>query len=179
MNENCKEIWADIKDYEGLYQISNFGRVRNLKKKGVPREKILKSTINGGGYYRITLIKGSKKKHKYIHRLVVEAFIGDVEDLQVDHINRVSSDNRLSNLRIATLSCNHRNTSKQANCSSKYKGVNWDKGSNKWRARTRKDGKSIHLGLFDTELEAALHYDKRVTELALEGYTTNKSLGLL
>lgn len=87
-----KEIWKDIKGYERLYQISNYGRVKSLvfnnnicKKK---REKILSPTDNGKGYLIIGLRKNGKRKNYYIHRLVAEHFLKNDKNLkEVNHIN--------------------------------------------------------------------------------------------
>lgn len=64
------EIWIDIKDYEGLYQVSNFGRVKNVK-----RNSILKASDTGNGYLMVILCKNGKKKMNLVHRLVAQAFI--------------------------------------------------------------------------------------------------------
>ena len=65
-----EEIWKDIKEYQGLYQISNLGRIKNVK-----RNRIKKQTINKDGYYITKLSKNNKKKTYLIHRLVAEAFL--------------------------------------------------------------------------------------------------------
>ena len=108
---NGNEIWKDIPEYEGLYQASNLGRVKSIKrfKKGkngslVPlKEKILKPQINRRGYYQVGLYKQSIGKNYKVHRLVYEAFNGQIpEGLQVNHINEVKTDNRLENLNLMT-----------------------------------------------------------------------------
>ena len=95
-----KEIWKDIPNYFGLYQVSNLGRVKSFY--GL-KEKILKPTITHRGYYLIGLCKNSIVKWYLVHRLVYEAFNGQIpEGLQVNHINEIKSDNRLSNLNLMT-----------------------------------------------------------------------------
>ena len=105
------EIWRDIPEYEGFYQVSNYGRVKSLKRfrKGKSNsslpinEKIKKLVISRNGYYRVILFKESIGKWHLIHRLVYEAFNGSIpEGLQVNHINEIKSDNRLSNLNLMT-----------------------------------------------------------------------------
>ena len=105
-----EELWKDIPNYEG-YQVSNLGRVKSLKRfrKGkngslVPvKEKILKPQMPNSGYYRVTLCKHSTIKFYYVHRLVYEAFNGQIpENMQVNHINEVKTDNRLENLNLMT-----------------------------------------------------------------------------
>ena len=107
-NLNYKnEEWKDIPNYEG-YQASNMGRIKSLEKidaRGNRRkEKILSPQINNSGYYRVTFCKQSIVKRYYVHRLVYETFNGQIpEGLQVNHINEIKTDNRLSNLNLMTL----------------------------------------------------------------------------
>ena len=100
------EIWKDIKDYEGLYQVSNFGRVKSLSRMIKKRkcEEIIKvPSITNKGYYRLPLCKYGKIKYYHIHRLVAEAFIPNLENKPtVDHIDRNKLNNEVSNLRWAT-----------------------------------------------------------------------------
>lgn len=106
------EIWKDIPNYEGLYQVSNIGRVRSLDrrvrnknytqlKKGI----ILKFYFSKNGYHRVKLSKENKSKHYQVHRLVLYAFI-KVSDLEVNHKNGKTDDNKLSNLEYCTPSEN-------------------------------------------------------------------------
>ena len=97
------EIWRDIPEFNGLYQASNLGRVKSLKRPYGLKEKILKPLINRNGYYQVHLYKNSIQKFYLVHRLVWEAFNGHIsEGLQVNHINEIKSDNRLSNLNLMT-----------------------------------------------------------------------------
>ena len=75
MNENVsEEIWRDVPNYEGLYQVSNFGRVKSLNYNHTKREKIMKPQLIKG-YYQIGLCKNGKVKQYLVHRLVALAFI--------------------------------------------------------------------------------------------------------
>ena len=97
-----KEIWKDIKGFEGLYRVSNLGRVKSLKRSYRLKEKILKPLINKG-YYQVELCKNSKVRFYYVHRLVWEAFNGSIpENMQVNHLNEIKTDNRLENLNLMT-----------------------------------------------------------------------------
>ena len=94
------EIWRDVKGFEGLYRVSNLGRVKSFY--GL-KEKILKPGILNNGYYRVILCKQSVKKTYLVHRLVWETFNDTIpEGLQVNHINEIKTDNRLSNLNLMT-----------------------------------------------------------------------------
>ena len=84
----------------------------------------------------------------------------DPGNLDVDHINRVSTCNSKNNLRLATRSDNQRNKKIQRNNTSGYKGVCWDKARNKWKSGIHVNGKIINLGRFDTKEEAARVYNE-------------------
>lgn len=92
-----EEIWKDIEGYEGLYQVSNLGRVKKLP-------TILKNSLDKQGYEVVQLVnENGKKKVLKIHRLVANAFIENTENKpQVDHINTIRNDNRVENLRWVT-----------------------------------------------------------------------------
>ena len=86
------EQWKDIPDYEGIYQISNMGRVRNNK-------GIVLTNKTTGKYNHILLCKNGDRKNFTIHRLVAEAFVPNINNYPiVNHINENSRDNRASNL---------------------------------------------------------------------------------
>ena len=110
------EIWRDIPRYEGLYQVSNFGRVKSLPKrkgKGVgyaTSEKILRHSVNSRGYCNIVLCKNGKTETFALHRLVAENFIDNSLGLpEVDHHDRDKTNNRANNLRWVTRSENNLN----------------------------------------------------------------------
>lgn len=90
------EIWRDIEKYEGLYQVSNQGRVKSLK---FGKEKILKSGKDKDGYLKVDLCKDGKKKTCQVHRLVAQAFIDNPSNLeQVNHKDEDKTNNNVSNL---------------------------------------------------------------------------------
>lgn len=104
-----EEIWKDIKDYEGLYQISNMGRVKSLPKlmktpttTFMTKEKIKKANLCKG-YLRIGLQKNGKIKNYFVHRLVAQAFLGDANGLTVNHKDENKLNNRADNLEYMTL----------------------------------------------------------------------------
>ena len=175
------EIWKDIPGYEGLYQVSNLGRVKTLgRKKGVGtgnKERhsfIMKSTSTSkDGYIRISLCKLGVKKSFKIHHLVAIAFLGHVRCGMlkvVDHKDNNKLNNSASNLQIVT---NRINTSKDRllnkNKKSRYIGVGFDKRRSKWRSYIRVNGKQTFIGYFNTEEEAYMSYKNKVEELCYNG----------
>lgn len=88
-----RELWKPVAGYEGIYEVSSYGRVRSLKRvvNGKPGQLIPKKGIilkqslleRGGGYYRVMLSKNNKGKHFLVHRLVAEAFIPNPDGLPV------------------------------------------------------------------------------------------------
>ncbi|MDR1182031.1 MAG: NUMOD4 motif-containing HNH endonuclease [Bacteroidales bacterium] len=95
-----EEIWKDIPEYEGLYQISNLGRVKSLFGNNQKRrDKILKPALTNCGYLRTALTNHNKVCHLSIHRLVAITFIPNPEDKeQINHINGIKTDNHFKNL---------------------------------------------------------------------------------
>ncbi len=101
------ETWKDIKGYEGLYQISNGGKVRSLifrnNKTQIKRTKELTLTDNGNGYLIVGLSKNGKKKNHYIHRLVAECFVSKKSDTNiVNHKDYNCKNNNADNLEWCT-----------------------------------------------------------------------------
>ena len=102
-----QEEWRDIKDYEGLYMISSYGRVKSLgrwvnyKNKGKKWQegKILKPLVKKGGYLHVGLWKNGKLKFFTVHRLVAQAFIPNPNNLpQVNHKDENKENNFVKNL---------------------------------------------------------------------------------
>ena len=95
-----EEIWKDIEGYEGLYQVSNMGRVKSLNYRHTGKEKLLKPGKHKCGYLYVILWKERKPTRYSIHRLVLSTFspVENMHELQVNHINEKKADNRLENL---------------------------------------------------------------------------------
>lgn len=80
------EIWKDIKDYEGLYQVSNYGMVSSLNYKRTGKTNVLRNNEIRGGYLYVYLHKNGKRKMFLVHRLVAQAFIPNLfDEHQVNH----------------------------------------------------------------------------------------------
>ena len=94
-----EEIWVDIPNYQGFYKISNYGRVYSIiSNKMIRFDRVF-------GYEQVALYKNGAMKRFKVHRLVMLAFVGE-SLLQVNHINGIKHDNRLSNLEYVTQSEN-------------------------------------------------------------------------
>jgi len=156
-------IWKPIKEFEGLYEVSNNGEIKSL---WYGKERILKATINTGGYLKVNLCKECKAKTRMIHQLVAESFLNHTPNgykLVVNHINFIKTDNRVENLEIVT---NRENTNrKHLKSNSVFTGVSWHKQKKKWQSQIVINGKQIHLGYFTTELEASEAYQNKLEEI--------------
>lgn len=101
------ENWKDIVGFEGIYQVSDYGRVKSLSRyierqndKGYQvNEKILKQSFHTGGYKKVTLSKEGKTYNKFVHRLVGEVFMPNLNDFpQINHKDEDKTNNHISNL---------------------------------------------------------------------------------
>ena len=158
-----EEIWRDIPDYEGLYQVSNLGRVRSFK---YGKVRILKSSPDKQGYHILRLCKNSICKSIIVHQLVAVCFLNHKicgHKLVVDHINDNKNDNTVENLQIVTQRYNVYKT--QGNYSSKYKGVSFCNTFKKWAAMISINGKRKHLGRYQNEYDAHLAYQNALKNL--------------
>ena len=102
-----EEEWRPVVGYEGLYEVSNMGRVKSLNYKRTGQEGILKGRKDGSGYLQVNLSKDGKCKSYKIHRLVATAFCENQMGYnEVNHINEDKSDNKAENLEWCSRSYN-------------------------------------------------------------------------
>jgi len=108
-----KEIWKDVAGYEGLYQVSNLGKVKSLNYNHTGKPKIMSFKHGTTDYLFVSLSKHKRVKNKYIHVMVAEAFVPNKNGLPcVNHIDGDKTNNRVENLEWVTYSQNTRHAIK-------------------------------------------------------------------
>ena len=117
------KIWKDIKGFEGLYAVSNWGRVKSLGNgcSNNCKERILSPGKTERGYLKVNLWKEGKIKRYSVHRLVLSTFspVENSHELQVNHINELKDDNRLENLEWVTCKDNQNHGTRNKRISEK------------------------------------------------------------
>lgn len=102
------EVWKNIKDFEGLYQVSNLGNIKRIT-----TNKVLNPSISNRGWLYLSLSKDNKYKNHRVHRIVAQTFIPNPKDkATVNHINGIKTDNRVENLEWNTIGENVRHAIK-------------------------------------------------------------------
>lgn len=146
--------YAPVPEYEHGYWATSCGDVWSLCTK-----KFLRPALNNPGYKHVSLYKDGKKRTVDVHRIIATTFVPNDDPekrTQVDHINHVRTDNRASNLQWASCSENVHKRNKSTGKSSRYHGVCWDNGHERWMATSR----SKIIGRFLVEEDAARAHDK-------------------
>lgn len=138
---------------EILYYNPDTGEFLWRKSHGRKKAGAVAGGVTGRGYHQINV----EKIMYQAHRLAWLYMTGDWPTNFIDHINGIRTDNRFFNLRDVTGSQNNQN-SRSSWGSSVFRGVHWNNQKNKWQAAIRLNGKRQHLGLFDTEEDAAEAY---------------------
>jgi len=150
------EVWKDVVGYEGLYTVSNMGRVRG------PR-KILSPAADGGGYLAVNLCKNGSQILTKVHRIVAFAFIPNPEQKpEVDHINRDRRDNRVENLQWSTKRENMLNTHRHDR---EQYGIYWVKLRSIYEVKFRVNKQMRHYGWHATLEDATNVRDAALREL--------------
>ena len=128
------EIWKDIEGYEGLYQVSNMGRVKSLNYRRTGKEEILEGLKNTWGYLYVQLSKDGKVKQCRINRLVAQAFLPNPDNLPIiNHKDEDKCNNHMDNLEW---------------CSHSY--------NNTYNDRAKKAGKKLSKPVFSVDKESGL-----------------------
>lgn len=164
-----QEVWLDINGYEGLYQISSYGRVKSLERQvktrggfRTIRERVLKARSDKDGYLALILSKNGKVKTFKVHRLVGEYFLKNPDNLpQINHKDEDKTNNYYKNLEYV-VNLKNTNNYHSKNGTKKY-GVHM--ANKKWRARIKKDGKSICLGFYKDKEKAYQAFYNKYKEL--------------
>lgn len=175
-----EEIWKDIKGYEGLYQVSNLGRVKSLQRyvkswkygKMLRKERFLSLTCNTQGYRVVGLRKNNETKQFKVHRLVGEAFIPNPENKpHIDHIIPVSDGgtDEVWNLRWCTQKENNNNQITKAKCDASKIGRKFSEEAKKKMSEARK-GKAPSENARKANIEAL---SKKVYQYTLDDELVN------
>ncbi len=158
-----QEEWKAITGYEGLYEISNFGRVKSLNRLDsmgrVVEETIKAQHIGTTGYPAITLNKDGKKKTKVVHQLVAESFLGHIPDSYngvINHIDNIKTNNRLDNLEVVS---SRYNTQYSKSTEGVYER------RNKFEVYISIAGKKTYLGSYASKDEALKVRNKKLQEV--------------
>lgn len=102
-----KEIWKPVIGYEGLYEVSNLGKIKSLNYRNTKKEGILSPGINTCGYEQVILAKDKVRKALFVHRIVAEAFLPNKNNYEVvNHKDENPRNNTLDNLEWCSRSYN-------------------------------------------------------------------------
>jgi hypothetical protein len=165
-----KEIWKSVVGYEGIYEVSNFGRIKSLDRfdsnnrfvKGRFIKPVKRQRVHNPYLGFTACINGSVKNIK-IHHAVAYAFIGNRPDgMVIDHIDNDKKNNRLDNLQYITI---RENCSKDSVGTSRYTGVYLNKKTGKWKSQIHINRKLNHIGTFSSEDDAGEAYLKKLREV--------------
>lgn len=153
-----EEIWKDVVGYEGLYQVSNLGRIKSLIRYTLNykcnKEKILNNRISKSGYCYIYLSKNKQIKGFRVHRLVAQAFISNPNNLpQVNHKDGNKKNNSVNNLEWCTAKENTNHAERNSLRKRSYKKVN------------QYDLKGNFIKQWNSLTEVALFYNKSKTTI--------------
>ena len=173
-----KQKFLDNLTQEYVRSILNYNPNTGIVQRKVYRGPTAKKgdtikTIDSSGYIMIYIDKSRYK----LHRIIWLYMTGNWPKDQIDHINRITSDNRWCNLREATPSQNKINSIPRSNNTSGHQGVGWREENKKWRSRITVNYKRMHLGHFKTKEEAIVAYNIAAKKYFGNYYTEQLAAG--
>jgi hypothetical protein len=170
--DDNKESFRIICDYP-KYFVSNFGRIMRVRNNSW---EFTNGTISRG-YYRVRLTNNNKTKSFRINRLVALSFIPNPKNLPIaDHIDKIKSNNHVSNLRWCSYPQNAQNVNIRKDSTTGFKGVSMYKPTNQYRASIRINGKNTSLGYYATAEQASEVYEATAKELHGDFYYKNEKI---
>lgn len=177
MNKKIEEIWKDVVGYEGLYQVSNLGRVKSVQRYynvnggvALRKEKILKEK-DAFKYKRVGLWKDSIQKFMFVHRIVAMAFIPNPYNYpEINHKDEIPANNRADNLEWCTAkyNCNYRNHGKNVSAARRGNGYS--------RKIAMVDNNGNVIKTFDAIIDAANEIGARKTDVCSVCRSRQKSV---
>ena len=169
-----KEVWKDVPNYEGMYQVSNLGDIKSLSRKVyngdsfyVLKERILKKRVHQG-YTQFCIYKNNIPKTFKASVLVAMGFLNHKPGgykIVVDHIDNNRLNDNVNNLQLITTRENLSKDTWRKGKTSKYVGIVWHKRDKKWQSSIRIGNKKKFLGYFKDEYKAHLAYQKALKDL--------------
>jgi hypothetical protein len=150
------EIWWELKNFEGIYEISSDGSVKNIK-----TDQILRHSPDGNGYPKICLFKNDVRIYRNVHRLVAETFIPNPDNLPI--VNHL--DSNIKNFSLKNLEWTTRGRNAGYRVTRPIFGAHREGKSKKWRAEIRFEKRRIKLGLFISRDLALQAYREKYFEL--------------
>lgn len=162
------EIWKDVVGYEGLYQVSAFGRVKRLARINIysdgrvvrEKEKFIYGKVSDFGHVSVCLTKNKKEKETLVHRLVGVAFIPNPNNYpQINHIDNNPSNNKIGNLEWCTQKHNIQHAAKQGRMAS---------GDSHYMKSVPKDKMPKRVSILDTS--TGIFYDTIKEAAIAKGY---------
>lgn len=165
-----EEIWKDIEGYEGLYQVSNLGKVKSLNYNKTAKSELLKLRKNTNGYTRVVLYKNRKAKDYQVHRLVAEAFIPNPNNYPIiNHKDENKTNNRVDNLEWCTYLYNNTYGTTIERAVEKRKGYKHSKEAREKISKANKGRK------FTIEQKQKMSKSKKGNKNPMYGMTGNKN----